>query len=167
MAKKTSEYSIELNDLLSAIDNKNRVWWDKLSKEQQDKFNSWLYMRYASSVTTNEDFSRFYLMAVNEVVNKKFTSLKKHPKLQYLLLTAASPGLGKQRHIYVAPPKAGKGIKKRYNLLSKLFPMSNNIELEILNQSTDDELKSYLESLGWTDKEINLAIKKLNSSDTE
>ncbi len=166
MAKK-AEYSIELNDLLSAIDSKNRVWWDNLTKEQQDKFNSWLYMRYTSSVTTNEDFSRYYLMAVNEVVNKDFTAIKKHPKLQYLLLTAASPGLGKQRHTYIAPPKAGKGSKKKYNLLSKLFPMSNDTELEILGQSSDEELKLYLESLGWTDKDIGQTLKKLNTSDLE
>jgi hypothetical protein len=163
MAKK--EYDIELKEVLAAIDRKDIDWWETLTPSQQNKFSSWLYMRYISNVSGSADFAEYYLAAVNERVNKKFNTLKDHPKLQYLLLTTASPGLGKQFHSFIKPGKRGTTNKKRINLLEKLFPLANNQELEVLDKiNTDQDIENYLIELGWTDKEIKNA---LSNKDTD
>lgn len=151
--------AIKLNDVLPAIDRKNRSWWNTLNDAQKAKFPAWLYMRYAASVEGNPDISRYYLMAVNETVNKRFNTLKNHPKLQYLLMTAASPGMGTMRHNWIAPGKKGKS-NKRIKLLAKIFPNASETELEILSLINDDEeIIVHLKGLGWQDKEIKSAMK--------
>ena len=151
--------AIKLADVLPAIDRKDRDWWDRLRPAQRDKFPSWLYMRYAASVEGNPDFARYYLMAVNETVNKHFSSLKGHAKLQYMLMTAASPGMGTQRHGWIPPSKRGKADKK-IKLLNKLFPNAKEDDLEVLASVSDDvDLIRELEDRGWTQKDIKAAMK--------
>ena len=153
------ESAIRLNDVLPAIDRKDHAWWDRLKQPQKDKFPAWLYMRYASSVEGNPDLARYYLMAVNETVNKRFNLLKDHPKLQYLLMTAASPGMGSVRHSWVPPSKRGKADKK-IKLLAKLHPNAKDDELETLAQINDDmDIIRELEDRGWTQKDIKAAMK--------
>lgn len=153
------ESDIKLNDVLPAVDRKDRNWWNKLNSAQRSKFPAWLYMRYAASAEGNPDISRYYLMAVNEAVNKRFNTIKNHPQLQYLLMTAASPGIGTVKHKWIAPAKRGKA-DKRTKLLSKIFPNANDDELEILSKINDEkDIVAYLESMGWQDKEIKAATK--------
>ena len=62
MAKKPQ---IPLNDVMLAIDRKNKSWYDNLSDEQKKAFSAWMMMRYASSVQGGNAAS--YLFMVNEV----------------------------------------------------------------------------------------------------
>ena len=168
MVKKAvkSEDSISLDNILPAVDKKNIEYYDTLNQEQQKKFPSWLYMRYVSSVKGDPDLARYYLLATNMCVNKKFSDLKNHNKLHYLSMTAASPGLGKQYHQFIAPPKNSKVNKKRINLLEKLFPHLNDKELEVLDAiNTNDDIKDHLMSLGWTDKDIKNAMSNKNTDE--
>ena len=153
------ESSIKLADVLPAVDRKDRDWWEGLKQAQRDKFPSWLYMRYASNVEGNADFARYYLMAVNETVNKHFNTVRHHPKLQYMLMTAASPGMGTQRHGWIPPAKRGRADKKE-KLLSKLYPNASDDELEVLSAINDDiDIIRELEDRGWTQKDIKAAMK--------
>ena len=153
------ESAIKLADVLPAVDRKDRDWWESLSQAQKDKFPSWLYMRYASNVEGNADFARYYLMAVNETVNKHFNTVRHHPKLQYMLMTAASPGMGTQRHGWIPPAKRGKSDKKG-KLFSKLYPNATDDELDILSTINDDmDVIRELEDRGWTQKDIKAAMK--------
>lgn len=169
MAKKSvkkEDSDISLENVLSAIDRKDVDWWETLTPAQQKKFSSWLYMRYASNATGNSNLSRYYLIAVNERVNKKFSELKNHSKLQYLLMTTTSPGMGKQFHQFISPPKVGKSNRKKINLLAKLFPMANDKELEVLLETnTDRDIEEHLMSLGWTDKDIKAALSNKNTDE--
>lgn len=163
---KTDESNINLDSVLSAVDTKNVDWFDNLNATQQKKFSSWLYMRYTSNVKGDPDLARYYLLATNQRVNKKFSDLKNHQKLQYLLMTTASPGLGKHYHQFISPPKVGKSNTKRLNLLEKLFPNLNDQELELLLEVNDDnDIKNYLISLGWTDKDIKNALSTKSQDD--
>lgn len=168
MAKKAanSEANISLESVLPAIDRKDTEWFDTLNPAQQKKFSSWLYMRYTSNVKGNADLARYYLLAANQRVNKKFSDLKGHNKLQYLLMTTTSPGMGKQFHQFLAPPKLGKTNKKQLNLLEKLFPMANDQELELMAEiNTEKDIEEYLISHGWTDKEIKAALATKNADE--
>ena len=169
MAKKPAnpDTSITLDNVLPAVDRKDTAWWETLKPGQQDKFPAWLYMRYSSSVQGPADLSRYYLMAVNERVNKRFSTIKKHPKLQYLLMTSASPGMGKQYHPYVQPPRQGKGSVKRRNLIASLFPMASDKEIDVIAAiNSDDDIKAHLLHMGWSDKDIKKAFTK-QETDTE
>lgn len=171
MAKKAAvkdESSIALDNVLPAIDRKDTDWWETLTPAQQKKFSSWLYMRYTSSVTGNPDLARYYLLAVNELVNKKFSDVRKHPKLQYLLMTSASPGMGKQFHQFIAPPKMGKDNKKsNIKLFEKLYPNANSQELEILAAiNSEEDILEHLISLGYSDKEIK-SVLSVKDTDEE
>ena len=42
--------SVPLKDVCLAIDKRNKTFYNNLDAEQQKKFSTWLYMRYASSV---------------------------------------------------------------------------------------------------------------------
>ena len=169
MAKKAvqkEDSEISLKSVLPAIDRKNINWWETLTPAQQKKFSSWIYMRYVSNVSGSPELYQYYLVAVNERVNKKFSSLKDHPKLQYLLLTTASPGMGDQFHPFIKPGKRNKSNKKRINLLEKLFPMANEQELEVLSEiNTDQDIENHLIALGWTDKEIKSALSNKNTDE--
>lgn len=165
-AAKTSDADISLDNVLSAVDKKNTEWWETLNPEQQKKFSSWLYMRYVSNVNGDPDLARYYVMAANERINKKFSTLKNHPKLQYLLMTSASPGMGKQYHQWLPPAKVGKSNRKRLNLLAKLFPNVSDKELEVLDQiNTNEDIEQHLISLGWADKEIKAALSNKNTDE--
>ena len=165
----TDDSAIKLDNVLPAIDRKDRAWWETLTPAQQKKFPAWLYMRYSSNVEGNADLTGYYLMAVNETVNKRFNAIKHHPKLQYLLMTAASPGLGRQRHGWIPPAKRGKSDdsedsndkgKLFFNLFSELFPNARDTELEILSTINDAaSIVTYLEDLGWPQKDIKAAMK--------
>lgn len=168
MAKKAAnpEANISLESVLPAIDRKDTDWFDNLNPAQQKKFSSWLYMRYASNVKGDSDLARYYLLAVNQRVNRKFSDLKGHSKLQYLLMTTTSPGMGKQFHQFIAPPKLGKTNKKQINLLEKLFPMANSQELELMAEiNSEKDIEDYLISHGWTDKEIKAALATKNADE--
>lgn len=165
-AAKKSDADISLDNVLSAVDKKNTEWWETLNPAQQKKFSSWLYMRYVSNVNSDPDLARYYVIAVNERINKKFSTLKNHPKLQYLLMTSASPGMGKQYHQWLPPAKVGKSNRKRLNLLAKLFPNVSDKELEVLDQiNTNEDIEQHLISLGWTDKDIKAALSNKNTDE--
>lgn len=163
-AKVPDEGSIALKDVLPAVDRKDRDWWNSLNPKQKEKFPAWLYMRYCSTVNGSPDVSRYYVMAVNETVNKRFNALRKHQHLQYLLMTAASPGIGTQYHTYIPPLKRGGG-KKKFNLLTEIFPHYGDQEIEVLTSIiSEEEIYDHLIAMGWTDKEIKDAMAKVEDS---
>ena len=162
MAKKEpTENKIDLPSLFRAASRKDRKWYDNLSEHDKKIFSPWMVMRFMSSITGDPDLMRYYVMSINETTNKDFSSLQNHPKLQYLLMTAASPNMGTQRHTWINPP-AGAGRKKVTNttkLLRKLYPTVKDYELELLNKMNDEEsIVKHLMELGWTDKEIKTAL---------
>lgn len=163
--KKPEGSEISLNSLFSAVDNKDYGWWNTLTLEQQNSFNSWLFMRYISSVQHSDPvYSMYYLRSVNEHVNKNFNAIRKHPQLVYLLMCASSPGLGTQRHNWVPPGKQSGATKtKKHALLSKLYPLCNATEIDILAESNSKEdLIEFMLDSGCTDKEINEIINDLD-----
>ena len=64
-------------------------------------------LRYTASVEGGPDIQEWYLRVTNERVNANFFDLGKHPKLQWLMLCSASPGIGKQFHAWIPQIKAG------------------------------------------------------------
>lgn len=142
---------IPLYDLLEAIDRNNYGFYDSLSDEQKKDFSPWLAMRYASSSTG--DFAPYHLMAVNQVANVDFSSISKHPKLQWLLLASCGTG-SKMTHPWVAPPKTKANDKLR-QLAKDLFPSYDDDSIDmVLQNNTSDDIIQIAKDMGYQDSEL-------------
>ena len=150
MAKKPQ---IPLNDVMLAIDKKDRGFYNRLTDEQKSAFSAWMMMRYCSSVQGREAANYIYL--TNELVNHQFMEVSKHPELQWLLFSAC--GAGKvQFHPYVKPPNARKKKNKIFEFVSDLNPHMKAEDINLLIEfNTKEELKELAEAHGYDDKAIN------------
>lgn len=147
---------IPLNEMLAAIDRKDKGFYSRLNDEQKKEFSAWLCMRWASATTT---YSEQYMLMVNDFVNQNFNDLKNHPELQWKLMTLA--GVGRTvRHEWIKPPKKTKKNKVQ-EFVSNLYPHFNDEELTLfLSINTKDQLKDLAKEHGFDDKEIKEIFKK-------
>ena len=106
--EKFEKQDFDLFEALSAIDKKNYGWYDNLSDDQKKKFVPFMLMHWASSVSGSKDIQAYYVYGFNEIANRYFFNeyVQKHPKLQWLMLCAASPGVGRQYHYWVPQIKS-------------------------------------------------------------
>jgi hypothetical protein len=151
-----SEDKLSIKSEMSAFDRKNREFYDSLTDEEKKKFSPYLMIRYGATVTGNADLQAYYLMSCNERLNKHFFDINtaQHKKLQWLLATTVSPGMGTQYHQWIAPKK--KTIdNKSIKFLRELHPHLKEEDLKLLSEINDkDDLKEYARGLGWADKDI-------------
>jgi hypothetical protein len=147
---------LSINNEMAQLDTKNRGFYDELTEEERKKFATYLMLRYAASVEGGADLQEWYLRATNERVNLNFFDLGKHPKLQWLLCTSVSPGMGRQRHYWQASKKKeGTGNSKSIKFLTKLYPYMKQDEIELLADMNDvKELKALAKTMGMPDNEI-------------
>ena len=161
-----SDSGIKLADLFSAVNRKDRNWWERLSDEQRKKFSSWLYSRYMSIVRhSNPDMHRYYVLSANKELNRDLSKLtKNHAKLIYLLMTTMANDFTRADHQYIPPMKKNKADKKTNNkirVLSELHPGSKDDDIETLaSVMTDKEFEELLVSHGWETKKIKAELKK-------
>jgi hypothetical protein len=161
-----SASAIKLADLFSAVNRKDRNWWEQLSDDQRKKFSSWLYSRYMSIVRhNNPDMHRYYVMGTNNIINRYLSGLtKNHAKLIYLLMTTLPNEFARADHQYIPPMKKNKADKKTNNkmrILSQLNPSFKDEDLEALaSVMTDDEFTDVMASHGWESKKIKAELKK-------
>lgn len=149
MAKKPA---IPLKEIMGALDKKDKGYYNRLDAEKKKAFSAWMMMRYASSVQGSN--SAHYLFMVNELVNKEFSEISKHPELQWLLMSAC--GSGKiEFHPYIKPPNARKKKDKVSEFLSGIYPYMKTEDLVLLTEiNSKDELKELARSHGYDDKTI-------------
>ena len=107
---------------MRCLDNKDRNFYDSLTEEERKKFSTYLMIRWGSSVQGASELQEYYLVAANERLNKHFFELSRHPKLQWLLATTVSPGMGSHRHQWIAPKKKEKGDNEIKKALMELYP---------------------------------------------
>ena len=161
-----SDSVIKLANLFSAINRKDRNWWESLSKEQQQKFSSWLYTRYMSAVRhSNPIMHQYYLMATNKNINCHVSKLTKHhAKLIYLLMTTLANEYARADHQFVPAMKknkANKATNAKMRILTDLNPMLKDQDLQTWAEvMTNDELKELMLEHGWDEKKIKAELKK-------
>ncbi len=149
MARKVQ---IPLKEVMSNLDKRNKNWYNSLTAEQKKAFSTWMMMRYASSVQGKN--AAHYLFMINELVNKNFEDIYKHPELQWLLLSAS--GIGKiEFHPYIKPPNTRKKKDKVSEFLYELFPLLKSDEIDLmLSINTKEQLKELAIEHGYDDKTI-------------
>ena len=148
---------LDIKNEMAQFDRKNREFYDSLDEQEKKKFAPFLMIRWGSAVGGNVDLQAYYLMSCNENLNKNFfeISAANHKKLQWLLATTVSPGMGNQYHQWITPKKKGAGDNKAVKFLKALRPDLKEDEIKLLAQiNTKDDLKAYAKELGWDDKKI-------------
>ena len=142
---------IPLSKILPAIDRKDRSFYDNLDDDEKKRFNPFQLVRYCANVQSAPDVEHYYVASTNHFVNKNMFDISKHPKLQWLTLTAASPGDGVKDHIWIKQKKKVKsasvtGIKKE---LAEYFPTMKEDDLELMAKiTTKKELRQYAKDHG-------------------
>lgn len=145
---------------MAMFDTKNRDFFDDLSPEEQKKFSPFLMIRWGSVVEGNVDMQAYYLMSVNERLNKNFfdISTSQHKKLQWLLATTVSPGLGRQRHNWLAGKKKESNAKAN-KFFREIYPHLKEDDIELLGRlNTKDDIKQLAREHGWDDRRIKAEL---------
>lgn len=137
---------------MTQFDLKNRSFYDDLTDEERKKFSNYLMIRWGSAVQGSRELQEFYVIATNERLNKHFFAVNRHPKLQWLMATAVSPGMGTHRHQWIAPKKKEAGNNEVKKALMEIYPNMKMADIDTLAAITDKkEIREYLRQHGHAD----------------
>lgn len=140
---------LNITNEMRCLDSKVRNFYDSLTEEERKKFSNYLMIRWGSSVVGPSELQEYYLVACNERLNKHFFELSKHPKLQWLLATTVSPGMGNHKHQWLAPKKKEKGDNEIKKALMDLYPTMKADEINMLSKIINKkELREIMKDLG-------------------
>jgi len=145
---------LSIQNEMAQFDLKNRDFYDNLSDEERKKFSNYLMIRWGSSVQGQRELQEFYVIATNERLNKHFFSVNRHPKLQWLMATSVSPGMGTHRHQWIAPKKKEGASNEIKKTLMELYPTMKMSDIETLATLVDKkQLREHLREHGNPDKD--------------
>ena len=131
------------------FDRKSRSFYDELTPEERKKFSNYLMIRWGSSVEGSRELQEFYVIATNERLNKHFFDVSRHPKLQWLMATSVSPGMGTPRHPWIAPRKKEAGASAKRRALAEIYPHYKDDEIDVMMQiTTQKEIDAYNRAAG-------------------
>jgi len=134
---------------MRVFDRKDRTFYDNLTEEERKKFSNYLMIRWGSSVEGSRDLQEFYVIATNERFNKHFFDVSRHPKLQWLMATSVSPGMGTHRHTWIAPKKKEAGLSAKKKRLQEIYPTYKDDELDVMAKIVSNkELDEYDRAAG-------------------
>ena len=134
---------------MKQFDLKNRDFYDELTPEERKKFSNFLMIRWGSSVQGSRELQEFYVISTNERLNKHFFTVNKHPKLQWLMATSVSPGMGSLKHQWISPKKKEAGSNEVKKTLMKLYPNMKMSDVELLaSMTTSKELRELIKNYG-------------------
>ena len=153
--EKFEKIDFDLFEALTAIDKKDYSYYDKLTAEQQKKFIPFMMLHWLSAVKANSDIQSYYLQSTEYHANKYLfnENVQKHPKLQWLLLCAAAPGLGKQFHQWiphikdrVSKLRESPKQKEVKEYFKKIYPSYSDSDIGLLSNAFVDnhKIKVYL-----------------------
>lgn len=143
---------LHISNEMRQLDAKNRGFYDELTTEERKKFSTFLMVRWGSAVDGNREIQEYYVQSVNHYLNKHFFTLHKHPKLQWLMATAASPGLGSMKHSWISLKKKEAGDSSLKKQLRELYPHFKDDEIDLMSKLTDKKEVAQLLRAHGTDK---------------
>lgn len=149
---------LELKEILAAVDLKAKDVWDDLSDEQKKSVAFFLLNRYVSNVkTSNSELAEQYLILTNELMNKNFYQIVKHPKLMWLLMCSCGDDSRQVFfHEWIGVKRSSDGSSKTVKFLQTVYPAAKMEDLELLAKTmTKKEIKQLAKDHGMDDKQIN------------
>ena len=140
---------LSIQNEMAQFDLKNRGFYDELTDEERKKFSNYLMIRWGSAVQGSRELQEFYVISTNERLNKHFFTVNKHPKLQWLMATSVSPGMGTYRHQWIAPKKKEGGSNEIKKALMELYPTMKMSDIEAMSKLvTKKDLQERLKQNG-------------------
>lgn len=143
---------LNIGNEMRQLDAKNRDFYDELTPEERKKFSTFLMVRWGSAVDGSQEIQEYYVQSVNHYLNKHFFTMHRHPKLQWLMATAASPGMGAMRHNWIAPKKKEAGASAIKKQLRELYPHFRDDEIDLMAELTDKKEIAQLQRAHGNDK---------------
>jgi hypothetical protein len=143
---------LNIGNEMRELDAKNRDFYDELTPEERKKFSTFLMVRWGSAVDGSREIQEYYVQSVNHYLNKHFFTMHRHPKLQWLMATAASPGMGSMRHNWIAPKKKEAGASAIKKQLRELYPHFRDDEIDLMASLTDKKELAQLQRAHGNDK---------------
>ena len=143
---------LNIGNEMRQLDAKNRDFYDELTVEERRKFSTFLMVRWGSAVDGSREIQEYYVQSVNHYLNKHFFTMHRHPKLQWLMATAASPGMGAMRHNWIAPKKKEAGASAIKKQLRELYPHFKDDEIDLMAELTDKKEIAQLQRAHGNDK---------------
>ena len=143
---------LNISNEMRQLDAKNRDFYDELTPEERKKFSTFLMVRWGSAVDGSREIQEYYVQSVNHYLNKHFFTMHRHPKLQWLMATAASPGMGAMRHNWIAPKKKEAGASAIKKQLRELYPHFKDDEIDLMAELTDKKEIAQLQRAHGNDK---------------
>ena len=160
---KPAAYKLDIGEVLSSLDYGDHTYFQKLDEDKQKGFEPFVVMRMLSSTEDTEDFDiqAFQVQAVNQVVNRRYKLLTKHPEMLWKLM--ASCGLGwRRRHPWIPPAGRGKKATRVDALLRRYAPDASDTEIAVLRSvNTAADLLALAEDYAMSDTEIADLRKEL------
>lgn len=136
--EKFTDVDFNLFEALEAIDRKDYGYYDRLTMEQKKRFIPYMLLSWVASVKGYNQEA--YLKNTNNIANVYFFDevIQSNPKLQWLMLCAASVGKGKQYREYI-PSLSIKVIKLEKKAdrdeVTKYFTrLHPNVDKELINE---------------------------------
>ena len=132
--EKFDSIDFDLFEAITALDKKDYGYYDRLTPEQKKKFTPYMMIHWMSAVKGDGMLQSYYLQSTNLNANVHMLdgTISGHPKLQWYMLCAASPGLGKQFHQWLPQIKERVSFLKEPAVLkdtkeyfTKIYPKAN------------------------------------------
>ena len=130
---------LSIHNEMARFDKKDRDFYQSLTDEERKRFSNYLMIRWGSSVQGSRELQEFYVISTNERLNKHFFSVNRHPHLQWLMATSVSPGLGTQRHQWIAPKKKDASNNEIKKALMEMYPTMKIADIDALAAITDKQ----------------------------
>ena len=136
--EKLENQDFNLFEAIAALDKKDYGYYDRLSENQRKKFVPFMLIQWMSAVKGSGDVQNYYLQSIDYHANKYLFNeyVYKHPKLQWYMMCAASPGKGKQYHQWlpqikerVSLLKEPAQVKEIKEYFTKIYPKANSEDL--------------------------------------
>ena len=143
---------LNIGNEMRQLDAKNRDFYDELTPEERKKFSTFLMVRWGSAVDGSQEIQEYYVQSTNHYLNKHFFTMHRHPKLQWLMATAVSPGMGAMRHNWIAPKKKEAGASALKKQLRELYPHFKDDEIDLMAALTDKKEIAQLQRAHGNDK---------------
>lgn len=140
-SEKFQDTEFDLFAALAAVDKKDYGWYSRLTGEQKRKFTAYMLVHWMSAVGGGGTLQSYYLLSTNAVANTHLLdeNIQRHPGLQWLMLCAASPGVGKQYHQWIPH------LPEKYGLLKEKLPTKTVAEYlsKVYKGSSREEINNY------------------------
>lgn len=154
-----AERKIPIDQVMRAIDLRDKTYWSELSAEDRKLANSYMAQRWASAVQSSDrEVQEHYLLMVNDLCNVDYVATTSaHEELRWMMLSLVGLGV-KMRHEFIPP----KGVKKDRirEWLIELMPQLGEEEIDLFRTiNPPDVLEDMAKSMNIADKKVKELFK--------